>query len=229
MFYFDSLYWLLTLPALVFSIWAQYRVHSTFKKYSRVAVSSGMSGAEAARAVLRASGLEGLQIERHQGFLSDHYDPRTRTLRLSPDVHDGRSVSSVAVAAHEAGHSLQHAANYGPLALRSTLVPVVQIGSQLWFLPFVMGMFFNSLSFLMWVGIAMFAGVVLFQLVTLPTEFDASNRAKAVLVSAGIVRSEAERDGVAKVLGAAAMTYVAALVASLMQLIYMILRAQSRR
>jgi Zn-dependent membrane protease YugP len=229
MFYFDSLYWLLTLPALVFSIWAQYRVHSTFKKYSRVAVSSGMSGAEAARAVLRASGLEGLQIERHQGFLSDHYDPRTRTLRLSPDVHDGRSVSSVAVAAHEAGHSLQHAANYGPLALRSTLVPVVQIGSQLWFLPFVMGMFFNSLSFLMWVGIAMFAGVVLFQLVTLPIEFDASNRAKAVLVSAGIVRSEAERDGVAKVLGAAAMTYVAALVASLMQLIYMILRAQSRR
>jgi uncharacterized protein len=228
MFLFDSLWMMLTLPALAFSLWAQFKVHSTFKKYSRVAVSSGMSGADAARAVLRSSGLEGLQIERHQGFLSDHYDPRTRTLRLSPDVHDGRSVSSVAVAAHEAGHSLQHAANYGPLALRSRLVPIVQIGSQLWFLPFVLGLAMNYTG-LMWVGILLFSGVVVFQLVTLPTEFDASNRAKAVLLTTGIVQSEAERDGVAKVLGAAAMTYVAALVASLAQLLYMILRAQQRR
>jgi hypothetical protein len=228
MFIPDSLWLMLTLPALVFSLWAQFKVHSTFKKYSRVAVSSGMSGAEAARAVLRSSGLEGLQIERHQGFLSDHYDPRTRTLRLSPDVYDGRTVSSVAVAAHEAGHSLQHAANYGPLALRSTLVPVVQIGSQLWYLPFLLGLVMGYAG-LMWVGVVLFAGVVVFQLVTLPTEFDASRRAKAVLMSAGVVRSEAERDGVGKVLGAAAMTYVAALVASIMQLVYMILRASDRR
>lgn len=223
--YFDPVYLLLTVPALVFSLWAQWKVKSTFARYARVGVRSGVSGAEAAAAVLRASGLDGLKIERHQGFLSDHYDPTTRTLRLSPDVYDGASVSSVAVAAHEAGHALQHAAAYGPLTLRSKLVPVVQIGSALWYLPFVAGMFLQ-LAGLMWLAIAMFGAVVLFQLVTLPTEFDASKRAKAVLVSVGVVGSPEEQEGVGKVLDAAAMTYVAALVASLMQLLYMVLRAQ---
>lgn len=225
---FDPLYLLLTLPALAFSLWAQWKVKSTFAKYQRVGVSSRMSGAEAAAAVLRASGLPGLTVERHQGFLSDHYDPTTRTLRLSPDVYDGASVSSVAVAAHEAGHALQHAANYGPLTLRSKLVPVVQYGSALWYLPFILGAVMNMTG-LMWVGIALFSGVVLFQLVTLPTEFDASKRARAVLVSTGIVSSFEEEEGVGRVLNAAAMTYVAALVASMMQLLYMILRAQSSR
>jgi Zn-dependent membrane protease YugP len=225
---FDPLYLLLTVPALIFSLWAQWKVKSTFTKFQRVGVTSGMSGAEAAAAVLRMSGVPGLKIERHQGFLSDHYDPTSRTLRLSPDVYDGASVSSVAVAAHEAGHALQHAANYGPLTLRSKLVPVVQFGSALWYFPFLLGSIFNMTG-LMWLGIIAFSAIVLFQLVTLPTEFDASSRARSVLLASGIVTSKAEEDGVAKVLNAAAMTYVAALVASLMQLLYMILRAQSSR
>jgi len=225
---FDPLYFLIAAPAFAFSMWAQFKVKSTFAKYSRVGVSSGMSGAEAAYAILRSSGLDGLRVERHQGFLSDHYDPSTRTLRLSPDVYDGRSISSVAVAAHEAGHSLQHAADYGPLALRSHLVPAVQIGSMLWYWPFMIGLWMQMTG-LIWVSIALFCAVILFQLVTLPTEIDASRRAKAVLVQIGVVRSRDEEEGVAKVLNAAAMTYIAALVASLSQLIYMLLRAQDRR
>jgi uncharacterized protein len=229
MFYdISPLYLAFTLPPLALSLWAQWKVKSTFARYSQVGVRSGMSGAEAAARVLRASGLEGLQIERHQGFLSDHYDPRSRTLRLSPDVYDGRSISSVAVAAHEAGHALQHAANYGPLGLRSMLVPAVQIGSSLWMLPFIAGLLVPALGPLMWVGVALFALLVLFQLVTLPTEFDASKRARAVLVSTGIVTARDEEEGVSKVLSAAAMTYVAALIAGVMQLIYMILQANRR-
>jgi Zn-dependent membrane protease YugP len=227
MFMFDSLYWLLTLPALILSIWAQFKVQSTFRRYSRVGVRSGMTGAEAARAVVEAGGSPGVRIERHKGFLSDHYDPRNKTLRLSPDVHDGRSISAVAVAAHEAGHSIQDAVGYAPLALRSHLVPVTQIGAHLWFWPFLLGMMFKMTG-LMWVGIICFSAVVVFQLVTLPTEFNASNRAKAVLAQTGIVSTQEEAVGVSKVLDAAAMTYVAALVASLMQLLYLILRAQRR-
>jgi hypothetical protein len=225
---FDPLYLILTVPALILSLWAQYKVKSTFNRFSKVGVRSGMTGAEAASAILRASGLDGLKIERHEGFLSDHYDPRTRTLRLSPEVYDGRSISSVAVAAHEAGHSLQHAADYGPLNLRSQLVPLVQIGSQLWYLPFIAGLLLNMAG-LIWVAIGLFGAVVLFQLVTLPTEFDASKRARAMLSSVGIVRTNDEEVGVAKVLNAAALTYVAALLSSIMQLIYMIMRAQDRR
>ena len=225
MFVFDSLYWLLTLPALIFSIWAQFKVKSTFRRYSRVGVRSGMTGAEAARAVVDAGGSPGVKIERHQGFLSDHYDPRKKTLRLSPDVYDGRSISAVAVAAHEAGHSIQDAVGYAPLALRSHLVPITQIGANLWFWPFFAGMIFGMTE-LMWLGVIFFSAVVVFQLVTLPTEFNASNRAKAVLAQTGIVSSQEEAVGVSKVLDAAAMTYVAALVASLMQLLYLILRAR---
>lgn len=223
---FDPLYLLLTLPALVFSIWAQVRVKSAFSRFSRVGLRSGMSGAEAAQAIIRASGMQGVGVERHAGFLSDHYDPRAKTLRLSPDVYDGRSVAAVAVAAHEAGHSLQDATNYAPLVLRSQLVPVTQIGAQLWFWPFLAGMIIPSLGILTWVGIALFAAVVLFQLVTLPTEYDASNRAKAVLASTGIVTTAEEARGVEKVLGAAALTYVAALVAAILQLVWMLMRAR---
>jgi hypothetical protein len=157
--------------------------------------------------------------------LSDHYDPRSKTLRLSPEVYDGRSVSSIAVAAHEAGHSIQDAVGYAPLALRSALVPVTNIGQSLWFWPFIVGIFL-SMQPLIWLAVIMFAAVVVFQLVTLPTEFNASNRAKAVLASTGIVSTQEEAVGVAKVLDAAAMTYVAALVASLMQLLYLIMRAR---
>jgi hypothetical protein len=223
--FFDPLYWLLMSPALAFSLWAQFKVKSTFKKYSKVAVASGMSGAQAAAAIVRESGLVGVSIERHGGFLSDHYDPRAKTLRLSPDVHDGCSIAAVAVAAHEAGHSLQDATGYGPLVLRSQLVPVTQIGSSLWIWPFILGMFMN-LPGLMWLGIALFAAVVIFQLVTLPTEINASSRAKAVLATTGIVTTQEEAVGVTKVLNAAALTYVAALVASLAQLIYLLISAR---
>jgi Zn-dependent membrane protease YugP len=232
--FFDPLYLLLTVPALIFSIWAQFRVKSTFKRFSQVGVRSGMTGAEAAAAVMRAGGVSGVAIERHQGFLSDHYDPKARALRLSPEVHDGRSVSSIAVAAHEAGHSIQDAVGYGPLILRSKLVPIANIGSRLWILPFLVGSIMAGSQDvlgpqLMALGVVMFAAVVLFQLVTLPTEFDASNRAKVVLAQSGIVSTREEADGVNQVLGAAALTYVAAAAASIMQLIYLILRMRGSR
>lgn len=225
---FDPLYLILTAPALIFSIWAQFRVKSTFHRFERVGLRSGMTGAEAARAIVAASGLEGVTVERHAGFLSDHYDPRAKSLRLSPAVFDGRSVSAVAVAAHEAGHSLQDAQGYAPLVLRSKLVPVTQIGSQLWFWPFMLGLMMN-ISGLVWLGVIAFGSVVLFQLVTLPTEYDASSRAKAVLATTGIISTREEAEGVEKVLGAAALTYVAALVASLLQLLYLLMRARDQR
>jgi Zn-dependent membrane protease YugP len=233
-FFFDPLYLLFTAPALIFSLWTQYRVHSTFKRFSTVGVRSGMTGAEAAAAVMRAGGVSGIAIERHQGFLSDHFDPRARALRLSPDVHDGRSVSAIAVAAHEAGHAIQDKVGYGPLALRSQLVPLTNIGNQLWPLPFFIGAVLAASHSalgptLMLVGVALFAAVVLFQIVTLPTEFNASNRAKAVLVQSGIVSTQEEALGVEKVLGAAAMTYVAAAAAGILQLIYLILRTKRSR
>jgi len=224
-FLFDPLYLVLTGIGLVVTLVAQARVKGSFARYAKVGVRSGMSGAEAARAVCRAAGVQGVTIERHEGFLSDHYDPRTRSLRLSPDVYEGRSISSIAVAAHEAGHSIQHKSGYALLGLRSKMVPVTNIGSQLWFLPFVLGMFLNAVP-LMQVGILLFALVVAFQLVTLPVEFDASRRAKAVLATTGIVSTQEEARGVSKVLDAAAMTYVAAALSGILQLVYLILRAQ---
>ncbi len=228
MFYFDPLYLVLTGIGLAVTLWAQARVKSRFARFSRVGLRSDLSGVEAARAVCRAAGVHDVTIERHQGFLSDHYDPRTRTLRLSPDVYDGRSISSVAVAAHEAGHSIQHKVGYAMLGFRSMMVPVTSLGARLWFLPFVLGLMLNQLA-LVQLGIVLFALVVVFQLVTLPVEFDASRRAKAVLASAGIVTTSDEAKGVESVLDAAAMTYVAAALSSILQLVYLILRAQDRR
>lgn len=223
----DPLYLILTGIGLAVTLWAQVRVKSNFAKYSRVGLRSGMSGVDAARAVCRAAGVLDVTIERHQGFLSDHYDPRTRSLRLSPDVYDGRSVASVAVAAHEAGHSIQHKVGYAALEFRSKMVPITTIGSQLWFLPFMLGLVMN-LTGLIQLGIILFALVVLFQLVTLPVEFDASRRAKAVLANTGIVATTEEAQGVNKVLDAAAMTYVAAALSGVLQLVYLIMRAQNR-
>jgi Zn-dependent membrane protease YugP len=213
-------------------------VKSAFARFSKVGVMTGMAGALAAAAVARAGNAAGIRIERHQGFLSDHYDPRSRTLRLSPEVHDGRSVSSIAVAAHEAGHAIQHAVSYPALGFRSAMVPIASIGSQLWSLPFIIGLALaggqsvagsGTGQLLMNIGILMFAAVVLFQLVTLPVEFDATRRAKAVLAQSGIVTTADEARGVEKVLDAAALTYVAAALAGAMQLIYLVLRANSRR
>ncbi|MEZ5974753.1 MAG: zinc metallopeptidase [Planctomycetota bacterium] len=226
-FFFDPKYFLFVGPGLLLGIWASWKVKSTFNKYSRVGVRSGMTGAEAAAAVAQAGGAQ-VTIERTQGFLSDHYDPRSRTLRLSPDVYDGRSVSAVAVAAHEAGHAIQHVKQYGPLGLRSALVPAVQFGSSAWLWVFMGGLLLKMTG-VAWLGIALFGTTVLFQLVTLPTEFDASNRAKAVLAQAGIVSNEDEARGVSKVLGAAAMTYVAGAITSILTLLYYVTVLTNRR
>ncbi|HUR28703.1 MAG TPA: zinc metallopeptidase [Planctomycetota bacterium] len=229
--FFDLQYLILIVPTLILSMWAQYKVHSTFKRYSQVGVRSGMTGAQAAAAVMRAGGVTDIAIERHQGFLTDHFDPTARALRLSPEVYDGHSISSVAVAAHEAGHAIQDKVGYTPLVLRSKLVPLANIGNRLWFLPFIIGLFLAKAPIgatLMTAGIVMYAAVVLFQIVTLPTEFNASNRAKAVLAQSGIVTTQEEAIGVSKVLGAAAMTYVAAAAAGVMTLLDLILRSRSR-
>ena len=220
--FFDPLYFLVVGPFLLLAMWASWRVRSTFARYQQVGVRSGMTGAEAAAAVARAGGSD-VTIERHQGFLSDHYDPRSRTLRLSPDVHDGRSIAAIAVAAHEAGHSIQHVKGYAWLGLRTQLVPICSIGSNLWIWIFLAGMIFQ-LPVLVNLGIVVFALVVLFQIVTLPVEFDASNRAKVVLARTGIVANEAEAQGVASVLSAAAMTYVAAALTSVATLVYLFMR-----
>lgn len=225
--FFDLQYLVLTIPALLFSLWAQWRVQSTFHRFAQVGVRSGYSGAQAAQAVLQAAGVKGIRVERHEGFLTDHYDPLAKALRLSPQVYDGQSISSIAVAAHEAGHAIQDKVGYLPLVWRSALVPLCNVGNMLWFLPFMAGLLLRQLSFaplLIWTGIGLFAAVVVFQLITLPTEFNASNRAKAVLASTGIVSTQAEADGVKRVLDAAALTYVAAAAASVLQLIDLVLR-----
>lgn len=215
---FDPMYWLIVGPTLLIAAWASTRVRSTFHRFARVGVRSGMTGAEAAAAVARAGGAE-VTIERVKGFLSDHYDPRSKTLRLSPDVYDGRSVSSIAVAAHEAGHAIQDVARYPALAFRSNLVPITSICSNMWMPILVLGLLLR-LPALVPVAVLLFAGTVVFQLVTLPVEFDASNRAKAVLAQSGIVQTQEEAEGVEKVLRAAAMTYVAGALTAVATLIY---------
>ncbi|HEV8112700.1 MAG TPA: zinc metallopeptidase [Planctomycetota bacterium] len=222
MFYLDPLYLIVVGPFMLLAAWASIRVKSTFARFASVGVRSGMTGAEAAAAVARAGGAM-VTIERHQGFLSDHYDPRSKTLRLSPDVHDGRSISAIAVAAHEAGHSIQDVKGYAWLGFRTAMVPVCSIGSNLWVWVFFAGLMFQK-PILTSIGIVIFSGVVLFQIITLPVEFDASNRAKLVLAQTGIVANEAEKEGVEKVLSAAAMTYVAGALTAVATLVYLLMR-----
>jgi Zn-dependent membrane protease YugP len=210
---------------LLFGLWAQLKVKSTFKKYSEVRPRNGMSGAEAAAAVLRSSGLEGLSIKPIDGHLTDHYNPRDRTLNLSADVGQASSIAAMGVAAHEAGHAVQDANKYWPMRFRQTLVPAAQIGSSLWFFPVILGFIFASTG-LITIGLVLFAGIVLFQLVTLPVEFDASRRALVALQSQGLL-AEDEVTGARKVLSAAALTYVAGFVAALGQLIYLFLASRN--
>ena len=207
-----------TVIPLVFGLWAQLQVKRTFKRYSAVPTTNGMTGAQAAAAVLRASGLDGVSIRPVAGRLSDHYDPRTRTLNLSEDVGQAATVAALGVAAHEAGHAVQDAQGYKPMRIRQTLVPAAQIGSQLWIFPAVLGLILGSLG-LVNVGLVLFLAVVVFQLVTLPVEFDASRRALVALEGGGLLGTT-ELDGARAVLRAAALTYVAALAASIGQLIY---------
>ena len=220
-------YWILTLVLAVPGLIASARVKSTFHRFARVGTRAGIRGAEAAQLILQRAGLRDVRVEPHGGFLTDHYDPRTKTLRLSPEVYEGRSISSVAVAAHEAGHALQDATGYAPLRLRSALVPMTSIGSHFWMVAFVLGLF-TGMTGLLYVGIALFAGSVLFQLVTLPTEFDASRRAKVELAAAGVVAGGEEAEGVSKVLNAAALTYVAAAITAIVPLLYLLSLASRR-
>ncbi|HED30271.1 MAG TPA: zinc metallopeptidase [Prosthecochloris aestuarii] len=221
--FFDPLYFVFALPPLLLGLWAQFRVKSAFRKYSQVTLANRITGAEAARRILERSGLGGVGVEETHGMLSDHYDPRSKTLRLSRDVFSLPSIASVGVAAHEAGHALQDKKGYVPLQLRSAMVPVVSFGSNLGPIIFMVGLFMAG-SFgttLAWTGILLFAATALFALVTLPVEFDASRRAKEILVSQGIV-SRQELKGVNAVLDAAALTYVAAAAQAIMQLLYFI-------
>lgn len=215
------LYLMISLPALILGLWAQFKVRSAFSKYAQVPTSTRRSGAQIARQILDSSGLYNVQVERTEGFLSDHYDPRHRVLRLSPDVYDGASLAAAGVAAHEAGHALQHQQGYAMLKLRSAMVPTVQIGSWLGPIIFIVGFFLAGTigTSLAWLGLALFAAVALFALVTLPVEFDASNRAKRLLVAQNIVFPQ-EMGGVNAVLNAAALTYVAAAIQAISTLLY---------
>ena len=221
MFYLDPLYLILALPGLLLGLWAQMRVKGTFNKYARVRTARNLTGAEIARHLLDNQGLQDVRVEKTQGFLSDHYDPRTRVLRLSPDVYRTPSVAAAGVAAHEMGHALQHSAGYAPLQIRSAIVPVVRFGSSLAPILILVG-FLLRFTPLAWVGVILFAGAVVFSLVTLPVEFDASRRAKTLLNQSGIVTHE-EAGGVSAVLNAAGLTYVAAAIAAIGQLLYYVL------
>jgi uncharacterized protein len=206
---------------LLFGLWAQMRVKSTFNRYSQVPTRGGLTGAQAAAAVIRYSGLDGVTIHPIAGHLTDHYDPRSRTLNLSENVGQAATVAALGVAAHEAGHAIQDARNYTPMRVRQTVLPAAQFGQSLWFLPVIIGLVIGVTG-LVTVGLVLFAAVVLFQLVTLPVEFDASKRALVALESQSLLEAD-ELDGARAVLRAAALTYVAGFVASLGQLIYFFL------
>jgi len=224
---FDPLFLVLVLPTMLFSMWAQYKVTSSFKKYSEQPTSKGITGAQAARIVLDKSGITDVSIERIHGSLTDHFDPRTNVIRLSETVYDSTSVAAVGVAAHEAGHAIQYAEHYAPMKLRAAIIPVTNIGSKL-AIPLVLIGLFLSLYGLINIGILLFGTVVLFQLITLPVEFNASRRAINILDQTAML-SRDEVPASKKVLNAAALTYVGALAMSLAQLIRLLALSQRRR
>lgn len=221
--YFDPLYFIILAPALIFSLIATAMVKMTFAKYSRIQASSGMTGAQAAALMLSRSGTTDVKIAHAHGFLGDHYDPTTKTLNLSDEVYGSTSLSAVGVACHEAGHALQHAQGYKPLMIRSALVPAAQFGSNFSYFFIVAGLIFSAMA-LVKVGIALFAAAVLFSLVTLPVEWDASARAKRQMVVCGVV-SPSEASSAGNVLNAAFMTYIAAAASAILTLIYYLLRS----
>jgi Zn-dependent membrane protease YugP len=218
----DPLYIMMIAPVFLFSLWATIRVKTTFNKYSQIGSRSGLTGSEVARLILRQNGLGNVDVVETTGFLSDHYDPRHKVVRLSPEVFQSNSIAAIGVAAHETGHAIQHAKNYAPLTLRNTMVPVASIGSNLSWIIIFAGLLLQMANLLV-LGIILFTAVVSFQFITLPVEFNASTRAKQVLASYGILNA-GELAGVNKVLSAAAMTYVAAAASALATLLYYILR-----
>jgi len=219
--FFDPVYFLFIAPAVVLGFWAQMRIRSTYAVAQRLA--APLSGAAAARHILNSAGLDGVEIEQVPGHLSDHYDPREKVLRLSPEVYQSRSLAAVGIAAHEAGHAIQDAHAYAPLVIRNAAVPVAGFGSNAGILLVILGAILHMNAVLIWLGIGLFAAVVFFQLVNLPVEFNASARAKAQLVQLGIVSPE-ELAYVNKVLNAAALTYVAATLQAVLTLLYLIMR-----
>jgi uncharacterized protein len=216
-------YLLIAIVTGLVAAWASMKVKSTFHKYSRIATRSGMTGAQVARMILDRNGLYNVPVERVPGMLSDHYDPAKRVLRLSPDVYDRPSVAAIGVAAHETGHALQHQQSYAPLFLRNAIAPTAMIASNLAFPLILIGIFAGVLG-LAKVGIVLFSISVFFTLITLPVDFNASTRARAVLADYGVVSPE-EADGVRKVLGAAAMTYLAAAFTAVLYLFFFLFRA----
>ena len=225
-FYFD---WtvLIVAPALVFSIWAQINVSSTFDKYSKIRTKRGYTGADAARRVLNANGLFDVSIERVQGHLTDHYDPRANVIRLSDSVYSSSTAAAIGVACHEAGHAVQHARGYFPIKVRMAIIPVTKFGSMLAMPIFFIGLIFAAPALLSF-GILLYAAVALFQLVTLPVEFNASARALEAIKTSGMFDAEEHR-AAKKVLTAAAMTYVAALATSLLTLLRLVILAGGGR
>ncbi len=225
-------YIMFMIPGLLFMLWAQHKVKSTYKKYSKVQNMANVTGAQAARRVLDSQGLQEVAIEAIPGELTDHYDPRSRVLRLSQGVYDVPSIAAIGIAAHEAGHAIQHAKAYTPMKVRSALVPAVNLGSTLGFGVLFLGLILNQVG-LAWVGIILFSLATLFALVTLPVEFDASNRAKAALVQVGLVdsgvRGGQESGGVASVLSAAGWTYVAGFASSVLTLLYYVMLVTGMR
>jgi hypothetical protein len=215
-YYYDPT-WIIVLPALILAFYAQAKVSTTFERYLRVPARIGLTGAEAAREILRANGIYDVTVEMTRGRLSDYYDPRNKVLRLSPEVYSGRSLAALGVAAHECGHAIQHNVGYVPLNLRNTIVPLAGVGSQMAFPLFFIGLLFN-LDFLATMGILFFSAAVLFQLITLPVEYNASSRAVAALESAGFISYD-EVEPVKRVLDAAALTYVAATLMAILQLL----------
>jgi Zn-dependent membrane protease YugP len=235
MFFYDPTFLCFIIPAMILGFIAQAAVKSSLNKYARVRTMRGLTGAQVARQILDTNGLSDVTVEETQGFLSDHYDPRTRTLRLSPEVARVPSVAAAGVAAHEAGHALQHARGYVPLQIRSSLVPAVQFGTWLGPLIIISGILLEALfrigtlgAVISWFGVALYAMVFVFTLITLPVELDASARAKKLLYQYNIVDRQ-ELAGVSSVLSAAAWTYVVAAIAALLQLAYWIFILMGRR
>lgn len=231
--YFDYYYIVLVVPAVILSLIASVRVNTAFKKYSSVKARSGMTGREAAEAVLRWNGVSDVRVVPTRGSLTDHFDPRAKEIRLSEDVYSSSSCAAIGVAAHEAGHAVQHAEGYAPIKLRNAIIPITQLGSRLAMPLFILGLILSYYGerylSIAYAGVICFSACVVFQLVTLPTEFNASRRAISAID--GSVLTSEETAGAKKVLSAAALTYVAALAVSLMQLLrlMLILGGQRRR